>query len=160
MPIFVDGGLKPVDGITPPEHEAIDHKGAPFNLLDEIAHDLLDHTGLMGIDAGFKVATTVASGVLTHTFAPGFTPLVGIYFGWSGAVNQQHYTGIFTGTLPAENNTIGQSPFGPVGQQLTFLQSSAGGNWRCTSFLSGNVTVAVTTAVPEFADIVLVVLGT
>ena len=29
MPIFVDGGLKPVDGITPPEHALINHDGLP-----------------------------------------------------------------------------------------------------------------------------------
>jgi hypothetical protein len=40
------------DFLSGSEHNAITHKAAPFNLLDETAHDLLDHTGLTGVGGG------------------------------------------------------------------------------------------------------------
>lgn len=46
------------DYLSGSEHDGVDHTAAPFNLLDEAAHDALDHTGLTGIQSGPSIQVT------------------------------------------------------------------------------------------------------
>lgn len=158
--VTANAALAALGGINIPDHNAIDHRLNPHFLLDAAAHNLIDHSFVAGVVTGayqLQVARADAIAVTTHTFVPGFTPLLGIAFIWTGAASQQQYTGFFTG--PASNTTIGQSPFGPVGLQVASLASPAGEIYQCTSFTSADVTVARTVPVGGAVDMVLVVLG-
>lgn len=86
---FVTAGEGSENVVVPGTHDAIDHTGAPLNLLDETAHDVLDHTGLTGVPAaeaftsgvhsvtnhtgiaGVGDLSTAAHAILNHTGIPG-----------------------------------------------------------------------------------------
>ena len=79
MPLFIDSGDKPLDGLTNGQHEVVDHTGAPFNLLNVGTHGSLDHAGLAGVGAlldrkkATRITISAVGGFSTNGSVPQIT---------------------------------------------------------------------------------------
>jgi hypothetical protein len=136
--------LTALGGINAADHNGIDHTLTPLFLLNETAHDLLDHVGLTGIPAAMQVSLTASGGAATShsSGALAFTPkfaILGIHLApWTNIT-------VVVGTAAADAYTTRSSNndnwVGSMAQAII-----DGQDWTCTSFDSSGVTVSGTNA--------------